>query len=247
MNQTFKPDLICKFDLCWVSQAVKHNNVPPPKKSTFNWLPTCNLIMYWKLKVSLKTSHSESLDDIQGIIPQFKMISNKVPRHGNICVHGQYAYFQNMEDGICLNLRENCHPPCSINTRISTWHVIVVYITVFSSISDKWYWCWLVRELLLQEHTYLHFYSVRVRLLENTMQNKVMHITVLFPTIKWLTTKFLHYTYYYLNYIVYHFSSKLQNKQYHIRWKWYTHENSSWRSSAASVSPLDVFPCNMTM
>jgi len=167
----------------------------PPSQTTFNWLPTCNLIMYWKLKVSLKRSHSEGLEDIQGIILQFKIISNEVSRHGNICVHGQNAYFQIMEDNQCLNLSENCHPSCSINTRISTWHVIVVYITVFSSIPEKWYWCWLVRELLLQEQTYLHLYSIRVRLLENTMQNKVMYITVLFPTIKCLTTKFSHYTY----------------------------------------------------
>lgn len=100
-----------------------------------------------------------------------------------------------MKDNQCFNLSENCHTSCSINTRISTWHVIVVYITVFSSIPEKWYWCWLVRELLLLEQTYLRLYSVRVWLLENTMQNKVMHITVLFLTIKCLTTKFLHYTY----------------------------------------------------
>lgn len=116
--------------------------------------------------------------------------------HGNICVHGQNTYFQIMKDDKCLNLHENCHPSCSINTRISIWHVIVVYITAFSSIPEKWYWCWLVRELLLQEHTYQHLYSLRARLLENIMQNKVTHITVLFPTIKCLTTNFLHYTYY---------------------------------------------------
>jgi hypothetical protein len=80
---------------------------------------------------------SEGLQDIQGITLQFKSIFNKVPRHGNICVHGQNAYFQIMEDGKCLNLSENCNPSCSINTRISTWHVIVVYITVFSSIPEK--------------------------------------------------------------------------------------------------------------
>jgi hypothetical protein len=34
---------------------------------------------------------------------------------------------------------------------------------------------------------------------------------VLVRTIKRFTTKFLHYTYYHLIYIVYHFSSKLQN------------------------------------
>jgi len=59
-----------------------------PPQTIFNWLPTCNLIMYWKLKFSQR-SHSEHLEDIQGIILQLKMISNKVPRHGNICVHGQ--------------------------------------------------------------------------------------------------------------------------------------------------------------
>lgn len=194
-----------------------------PPQTTLNWLLTCNLITYWKVKVSLKRSHSEGLEDIQDIVLQFKMISNKVPRHGNICVHGQNAYFQIMEDDKCLNLSENCHSSCSINTRISTWHVTVVYITVFSSNPEKWYWCWLVRELLLQEQTYLYLYSVRVRLLANTMQDKVMHITVLFLIIKCLSTKFSQYTYYHLTYTVHHFSSKLQNKQYHTRWKWHTH------------------------
>lgn len=66
-----------------------------PHQITFNWLPTCNLIMYWKLEVSLNRSHSEGLDDIQGIILQFKMISNKVPRHGNICVHSQKCLLPN--------------------------------------------------------------------------------------------------------------------------------------------------------
>ena len=189
-------------------------------QTTFNWLSTCNLIMCWKLKVSLKRSHSEGLEDFEGIILQFKMISNKVPRYGNICVYGKNTYFQIMEDGKCLS--EIWKPSCSTNSRISTWHVLVVYITFFSSIPDKWYWWWLVWESLLQEQTYLLLYSFWVRLFENTMQNKVMHIRVIFPTIKCLTINFLHYTYYHFTHTVHHLSSKLENKQYHTKWKWHT-------------------------
>jgi hypothetical protein len=151
-----------------------------------------------------------------------------------------------MEDNQCLNWSENCHPSCSINTRISTWHVIVVYITVFSSIPEKWYWCWLVTELLLQEQTYLHLYSIRVRLLENTMQNKVMHIRVLFPTIKCLTTKFLHYTYTILHSMYTTSAVTCRTNNITLDEK-DTHENSSWNSSAATVSPLVVSPCNVAM